>query len=97
MLKAVKTNTQSNSRILELSERRIALEDKLEETRVNLQINELIIQALKEDERNVDKYDALMGGYLSEREFIDTLEGVSISLRYHLALAFLDAHNLKGA
>ena len=46
---------------------------------------------------NADLYKRLLDGYISEREFIDALENVSQSLRYHLALAFLDAHNLKGA
>ena len=99
MLKAVKTDPQSiqATTLQVLREKRIMLQQQSEEVRVNLLINELVDEAVERSPFNADLYKRLMDGYLSEREFIDALEDVSQSIRYHLALAFLDAHNLKGA
>ena len=80
-----------------IRERRISLQQQSEEVRVNLLINDLVLEAVEQDPMNADLYKRLMDGYITEREFIDALEGVSQSLRYHLALAFLDAHNITGA
>ena len=99
MLKSVKLDPQSiqATTLQVLREKRIALQQQSEEARVNLLLNELIEEAVEREPMNADLYKRLLDGYITEREFIDALENVSQSLRYHLALTFLDAHNLKGA
>ena len=99
MLKSVKIDPQSiqATTLQVLREKRIMLQQQSEEVRVNLLINELVEEAVEREPMNADLYKRLLDGYISEREFIDALENVSQSLRYHLALAFLDSHNLKGA
>ena len=99
MLKSVKIDPQSiqATTLQVLREKRIMLQQQSEEVRVNLLINELVEEAVEREPMNADLYKRLLNGYISEREFIDALENVSQSLRYHLALAFLDSHNLKGA
>ena len=99
MLKTVKIDPQSiqATTLQVLRERRISLQQQSEEVRVNLLINDLVLEAVEQDPMNADLYKRLMDGYITEREFIDALENVSQSLRYHLALAFLDAHNITGA
>jgi transcriptional regulator with PAS, ATPase and Fis domain len=99
MLKEVKVDPQSiqATTLQVLREKRIMLQQKSEEVRVNLLINELVEEAVEREPMNADLYKRLMDGYITEREFIDALENVSQSLRYHLALAFLDAHNITGA
>ena len=99
MLKAVKIDPRSiqATTLQELQERRISLQNESELVRVNLLINELVLEAVDKDPMNADLYKRLMDGYITEREFIDALDNVSQSLRYHLALAFLDAHNIAGA
>ena len=99
MLKAVKTDPQSiqATTLQVLREKRIMLQQQSEEVRVNLLINELVEEAVEREPMNADLYKRLLDGYISEREFIDALENVSQSLRYHLALTFHDAHNLAGA
>ena len=97
MLKAVKIDPQSiqATTLQVLREKRIMLQQQSEEVRVNLLINELVEEAVEQSPMNADLYKRLMDGYLSEREFIDALEGVTADFRYHLALAFLDSHNLS--
>ena len=99
MLKTVKIDPQSilATTLQVLREKRIMLQQQSEEVRVNLLINELVEEAVEREPMNADLYKRLLDGYITEREFIDALENVSQSLRYHLALAFLDSHNLKGA
>ena len=99
MLKAVKIDPRSiqATTLQELQDRRISLQNESELVRVNLLINELVLEAVDKDPMNADLYKRLMDGYITEREFIDALDNVSQSLRYHLALAFLDAHNITGA
>lgn len=99
MLKSVKIDPQSiqATTLQVLREKRIMLQQQSEEVRVNLLINELVEEAVEREPMNADLYKRLLDGYISEREFIDALENVSQSIRYHLALAFLDSHNLKGA
>ena len=102
MLKTVKTvkiDPQSiqATTLQVLREKRVMLQQQSEEVRVNLLINELVEEAVERDPMNADLYKRLLDGYLSEREFIDSLADVPHLLRHHLALAFLDAHNLKGA
>ena len=99
MLKSVKIDPQSiqATTLQVLREKRIMLQQQSEEVRVNLLINELVEEAVEREPMNADLYKRLLDGYISEREFIDALENVSQSLRYHLALAFLDAHNITGA
>ena len=99
MLKSVKIDPQSiqATTLQVLREKRIMLQQQSEEVRVNLLINELVEEAVEREPMNADLYKRLLDGYISEREFIDALENVSQSLRYHLALTFLDAHNLAGA
>jgi hypothetical protein len=99
MLKSVKIDPQSiqATTLQVLREKRIMLQQQSEEVRVNLLINELVEEAVEREPMNADLYKRLLDGYISEREFIDALENVSQSLRYHLALAFLDAHNIAGA
>ena len=99
MLKTVKIDPQSiqATTLQVLREKRIMLQQQSEEVRVNLLINELVEEAVEREPMNADLYKRLLDGYISEREFIDALENVSQSLRYHLALAFLDAHNITGA
>ena len=99
MLKAVKIDPRSiqATTLQELQERRISLQNESELVRVNLLINELVLEAVDKDPMNADLYKRLMDGYITEREFIDALDNVSQSLRYHLALAFLDSHNIAGA
>ena len=99
MLKAVKTDpqTQQNKIVRKLQARRVDYLNESEEVRVNLLITELMLEAVDRDPMNADLYQRLMDGYISEREFIDSLADVPHLLRHHLALAFLDAHNLKGA
>ena len=97
MLKAVKIDPQSiqATTLQVLREKRITLQEQSEEVRVNLMINELISDAVERDPMNADLYNQLLDGYITEREFIDALEGVTADFRYHLALAFLDSHNLS--
>ena len=97
MLKAVKTDPQSeqNKTIRKLQARRVDYLNESEEVRINLLITELMLEAVDRDPINADLYQRLMDGYISEREFIDALEGVTADFRYHLALAFLDSHNLS--
>ena len=97
MLKAVKTDpqTQQNKIVRKLQARRVDYLNESEEVRVNLLITELMLEAVDRDPMNADLYQRLMDGYISEREFIDSLEGVTADFRYHLALAFLDSHNLS--
>jgi len=97
MLKAVKTDPQSeqNKIVRKLQARRVDYLNESEEVRVNLLITELMLEAVEQSPMNADMYTRLMEGYLSEREFIDALEGVTADFRYHLALAFLDSHNLN--
>ena len=97
MLKAVNIDPQSiqATTLQVLQERRISLLNQSEEVRVNLLINDLVLEAVEKEPMNADLYKRLMDGYITEREFIDALENVSQSLRYHLALAFLDSHNLN--
>jgi len=97
MLKAVKTDpqTQQNKIVRKLQARRIDYLNESEEVRVNLLITDLMLEAVDRDPMNADSYQRLMDGYISEREFIDALEGVTDDFRYHLALAFLDSHNLN--
>ena len=99
MLKAVKIDPQSiqATTLQVLREKRIMLQQQSEEVRVNLLINELVEEAVEREPMNADLYKRLMDGYITEREFIDALENVSQALRFHLALAFLDAHNITGA
>ena len=99
MLKAVKIDPRSiqATTLQELQERRISLQNESELVRVNLLINDLVLEAVDKDPMNADLYKRLMDGYITEREFIDALDNVSQSLRYHLALAFLDSHNIAGA
>jgi transcriptional regulator with PAS, ATPase and Fis domain len=99
MLKEVKVDPQSiqATTLQVLREKRIMLQQQSEEVRVNLLINELVEEAVEREPMNADLYKRLMDGYITEREFIDALENVSQSLRYHLALAFLDSHNITGA
>ena len=99
MLKAVKIDPQSiqATTLQVLREKRIMLLQQSEEVRVNLLINELVEEAVEQSPMNADLYKRLLDGYISEREFIDALENVSQTLRFHLALAFLDAHNITGA
>ena len=99
MLKTVKIDPQSiqATTLQVLREKRTMLQQQSEEVRVNLLINELVEEAVEREPMNADLYKRLLDGYISEREFIDALENVSQSIRYHLALAFLDSHNLKGA
>ena len=97
MLKAVKTDpqTQQNKIVRKLQARRVDYLNESEAVRINLLITELMLEAVEADPMNVDLYKRLMDGYISEREFIDALEGVTDDFRYHLALAFLDSHNLS--
>ena len=99
MLKSVKLDPQSiqATTLQVLQERRISLLNQSEEVRVNLLINDLVLEAVEKDPMNADLYKRLMDGYITEREFVDALENVSQALRFHLALAFLDAHNNTGA
>ena len=99
MLKSVKIDPQSiqATTLQVLREKRIMLQQQSEEVRVNLLLNELIEEAVEREPMNADLYKRLLDGYITEREFIDALENVSQTLRYHLALAFLDAHNITGA
>jgi len=97
MLKAVKTDPQAqqNKILRKLQARRVDYLNESEAVRVNLLITDLMLEAVDREPMNADLYQRLMDGYISEREFIDALENVSQSLRYHLALAFLDSHNLN--
>ena len=97
MLKAVKTDpqTEQNKIVRKLQARRVDYLNESEAVRVNLLITELMIEAVEADPMNADLYQRLMDGYITEREFIDALEGVTADFRYHLALAFLDSHNLS--
>jgi len=99
MVKGIKIDPQSiqATTLQVLREKRVMLQQQSEEVRVNLLINELVEEAVEQSPMNADLYKRLLDGYITEREFIDALENVSQSIRYHLALAFLDAHNLTGA
>ena len=99
MLKAVKTDpqTQQNKIVRKLQARRVDYLNESEEVRINLLITELMLEAVDRDPMNADLYQRLMDGYITEREFIDNLKDVSETLRYQLAMAFLDSHAIAGA
>ena len=96
MLKAVHTN-KSLSTVQVLQSRIRTMEDEIFLLQVNKTIFGLVITACRNNAKNGELYDQLQEGYLTEREFIEALEDVSDSLRYQLAMAYLDAHNITGA
>ena len=81
----------------ELHARRRALADEIHLLQVNQTIVELVITACVKNPENEELYGQLQEGYLTEREFIDNLKDVSETLRYQLAMAFLDSHAIAGA
>ena len=81
----------------ELLARKRSLADEIHLLQVNQAIVELVISACVKNSENEELYGQLQDGYLTEREFIDSLKDVSDELRYQLAMAFLDSHAIAGA
>ena len=81
----------------ELHARKRSLADEIHLLQVNQTIVELVITACVKNPENEELYGQLQEGYLTEREFIEALYDISDSIRYHLAMAFLDAHAIAGA
>ena len=96
MLKKAKT-IYIAATLQELHARRRALADEIHLLQVNQTIVELVITACVKNPENEELYGQLQEGYLTEREFIDNLKDVSETLRYQLAMAFLDSHAIAGA
>lgn len=94
MLKKAKTIYIATT-LQELHARKRSLADEIHLLQVNQTIVELVISACVKNPENEELYGQLQEGYLTEREFIDNLKDVPETLRYHLALAFLDSHNLN--
>ena len=85
------------STLQELLARKRSLADEIHVLQVNQTIVELVISACVKNPENEELYGQLQEGYLTEREFIDNLKDVPETLRYQLAMAYLDAHNITGA
>ena len=81
----------------ELQARKRSLADEIHLLQVNQAIVDLVISACVKNPENEELYVQFQEGYLTEREFIDNLKDVSETLRYQLAMAFLDSHAIAGA
>ena len=81
----------------ELHARKRSLADEIHLLQVNQTIVDLVITACIKNTDNEELYKQFQEGYLTEREFIDNLKDVSETLRYQLAMAFLDSHAIAGA
>ena len=96
MLKKAKTIYIATT-LQELLARKRSLADEIHLLQVNQTIVELVITACVKNPENEELYGQLQDGFLTEREFIDHLKDVSETLRYQLAMAFLDSHAIAGA
>ena len=96
MLRTV--TSPSNSFTLQaLLDRKRSLADEIHLLQVNQTIVLIVITACTKNPDNEELYKQLQEGFLTEREFIDSLKDVPDELRYQLAMAFLDSHAIAGA
>ena len=96
MLRTVTSPTNSFT-LQALLDRKHALANEIHLLQVNQTIVDLVITACTKNGSNEELYKQLQEGFLTEREFIDSLKDVPDTLRYQLAMAFLDSHNIAGA
>ena len=96
MLRTV-TSPSSSFTLQTLLDRKHSLASEIHLLQVNQTIVDLIITACTKNSDNENLYKQLQEGFLTEREFIDNLKDVPDTLRYQLAMAFLDSHNIAGA
>ena len=96
MLRTV--TSPSNSFTLQaLLARKRSLADEIHLLQVNQTIVLISITACNKNPDNAELYEQFQEGYITEREFVESLKDISNALRYQLSLAFLDAHAIAGA